>query len=173
MESLKVNIHSPHERKWKALKRQELQDDVRRRYSVIMPSPSTWYKLVDDFPRVTGRKINICYHEDELISFWRQNKGPTTLSRRRKGGSLPSSTGGTWRPVTLCVVSFVSTSFQNYLDLCIFLDLLAMRHCFIFVVPDEELNDGHLPAPKEKDEGDDEDDDHEDDDDNDHYDPDY
>jgi hypothetical protein len=74
MESLKVNIHSPYERKRKALKRQELQDCVRRRYSVIMPSPSTQNKLVDDFPRVTVRKINICYHEDELIRFWRQNK---------------------------------------------------------------------------------------------------
>jgi hypothetical protein len=27
-----------------------------------------------------------------------------------------------------------------------------MRHCFVFVVPDEALNDGHLPAPKEEDE---------------------
>jgi hypothetical protein len=49
MEILKVNIHSPYKRKGKALKRQELQDGVRR-YSVIMPSPSTWTKLVDDFP---------------------------------------------------------------------------------------------------------------------------
>jgi hypothetical protein len=40
-----------------------------------------------------------------------------------------------------------------------------MRHCFVFVVPDEALNDGHLPAPKEEDEDDDED--------NAHYDPDY
>jgi hypothetical protein len=50
MEILKVNIHSPYKRKRKALKRQELQDGVRRRYNVIMPSPSTWTKLVDDFP---------------------------------------------------------------------------------------------------------------------------
>jgi hypothetical protein len=74
MESLKVNIYSPYERKRKALKRQELQDGVRRRYGVKMPSPSTWNKLLDDFPRVSGRNINVCYHEDELIRFWRQNK---------------------------------------------------------------------------------------------------
>jgi hypothetical protein len=41
MESLKVNIYLPYERKRKALKRQELQNGVRRRYNVIMPSPST------------------------------------------------------------------------------------------------------------------------------------
>jgi hypothetical protein len=74
MENLKVNIHSPYERKRKTLKQQELQDGVRRTYNVIMPAPSTWNKLVDDFPRVTEDKINICYHEDELIRFWRQNK---------------------------------------------------------------------------------------------------
>jgi hypothetical protein len=59
---------------WEDLKWQELQDGVRRRYSVILPSPSIGNKLVDDFPQVTGHKINICYHEDELIRFWRQNK---------------------------------------------------------------------------------------------------
>jgi hypothetical protein len=86
------------------------------------------------------------------LDFGDKIRRPTTLRRRRKGGSLPSSTGGTWQLVTLYVISFVSTSFVNSFDLCIFLDLLAMRHCFIFVVPDEALNDGHLPAPKEEDE---------------------
>jgi hypothetical protein len=61
----------------------------------------------------------------------------------------------------------MSTSFVNSFDLCIFLDLLAMRHCFIFVVRDEAPNDGHLPAPKEEDEDDN------DDEDDDHYNPNY
>jgi hypothetical protein len=44
MESLKVRIRSPYERNRKALKRQELQVDVRRRFGVIMPSMTTWNK---------------------------------------------------------------------------------------------------------------------------------
>jgi hypothetical protein len=35
-----------------------------------------------------------------------------------------------------------------------------MRHCFVFLDPDEAQNDGHLLAPKEEDEDDGEDDDH-------------
>jgi hypothetical protein len=97
--------------------------------------------------------------------FGDKTRRPMTLRRMRKGGSLPSSIGGTWWLVTLCVISFVSTSFVNSFDLCIFLDLLAMRHCFIFVVPDEAPNDRHLPAPKEEEDEEEEDDDH--------YDPDY
>ena len=50
--------------------------------------------------------------------------------------------------------------FKIYFDLCIFLQLLAMRHCFLLVVPNDALNDGHIPAPMEEDNDDDDDDDH-------------
>ena len=43
--------------------------------------------------------------------------------------------------------------------------MLAMWHCFLLVVPDDALNDGHIPAPMEKDDDDDHDDDDDDDDD--------
>ena len=56
--------------------------------------------------------------------------------------------------------------FKIYLDLCIFLQLLAMRHYFLLVVPNDAPNDGHIPAPMEE-EDDDGDDDHDDDDDED------
>ena len=36
-----------------------------------------------------------------------------------------------------------------------------MRHCFLLVVPNNALNDGHIPAPMEED--DDDDHDHDDD----------
>ena len=42
-----------------------------------------------------------------------------------------------------------------------------MRHCFILVVPDDALNDGHIPAPIEDDDDDDDNDDHDHDDDKD------
>ena len=50
-------------------------------------------------------------------------------------------------------------------DLCIFLQLLPMRHCFVLVVPDDAPNNEHIPAPVEED--DDDDHDHDDDDDED------
>ena len=74
VESLKIRVHSPHERYRRALQRQERQLEVRRRYSVRMPSASTWNKLLEDFPRVTGRKLNWRFPDEELMSFWRQNK---------------------------------------------------------------------------------------------------
>jgi hypothetical protein len=55
--------------------------------------------------------------------------------------------------------------FEICFDLCIFLQLLAMRHCFLLVVPDNLPNDGDIPAPMEEEDDDDDDlddgDDHE------------
>ena len=74
MESLKPNFHSPREKKRKILQRQELQEDVRRRYSVIMPSMSTWNMLPDDLRHAIGANFDARYNEEELIMFWRVNK---------------------------------------------------------------------------------------------------
>ena len=57
--------------------------------------------------------------------------------------------------------------FEICFNLCIFLQLFPMRHCFILVVPDDAPNDGHIPAPMEEDDYDDDDEDHDHDDDDD------
>jgi hypothetical protein len=48
--------------------------DVRMRYGVDMPSWKTRNRILEDFPWVTGRPLNYYNSEDELMSFWRQNK---------------------------------------------------------------------------------------------------
>nr|AWA44939.1 hypothetical protein SO29L03_000005 [Saccharum officinarum] len=55
---------------------ESLKDDVRRRYSVIMPSPTTWNKLVDDFPRETydfkeeeERRDLAFFHRRDMATF--------------------------------------------------------------------------------------------------------
>ena len=57
--------------------------------------------------------------------------------------------------------------FEICFDLCTFLQLLAMRHCFLLVVPNDAPNDGHIPAPMEVEDDDDDDHDHDHDDDDD------
>jgi hypothetical protein len=49
--------------------------------------------------------------------------------------------------------------FKIYFNLCIFLQLLAVRHCFLLVVPDNLPNYVHIPAPMEEEADDDDDDD--------------
>ena len=48
--------------------------EVRMRYGVEMPSWKIHNRILEDFPRVTGRPLNYYNSEDELMSFWRQNK---------------------------------------------------------------------------------------------------
>jgi hypothetical protein len=47
---------------------------VRRKYGVEMPSWKTSNRILEDFPRVTGQQLNFHYNDDQLMSFWRQNK---------------------------------------------------------------------------------------------------
>jgi len=51
--------------------------------------------------------------------------------------------------------------FEICFDLCIFLQLLPMRCCFVLIVLDDAPNDGHIPAPMEEDDDDDDDEDDE------------
>jgi hypothetical protein len=52
----------------------EKQMEVKMRYGVEMPSWKTRNRILEDFPRVTGRPRNYYNSEDKLMSFWRQNK---------------------------------------------------------------------------------------------------
>jgi hypothetical protein len=70
----RLKIHSPLEKDKKRWMREEKQMDVRMRYGVDMPSWKTRNRILEDFPRVTGRPLNYYNSEDELMSFWRQNK---------------------------------------------------------------------------------------------------
>jgi hypothetical protein len=58
----------------KSLMREEKKMEVRMRYGVLMPSWNTCNRILEDFPRVTGRKLDFYKNEDELMSFWQQNK---------------------------------------------------------------------------------------------------
>jgi hypothetical protein len=58
----------------KSLMREENKMEVRVRYEVQMSSWKTRNRILEDFPRVTGRKLDFYKNEDELMSFWRQNK---------------------------------------------------------------------------------------------------
>jgi hypothetical protein len=58
----------------KSLMREEKKMEVRVRYEVQMSSWKTRNRILEDFPRVTGRKLDFYKNEDELMSFWRQNK---------------------------------------------------------------------------------------------------
>ena len=44
------------------------------RYGVEMPSWKTCNRILEGFPRVTGRQLCFYNNEAELMSFWRQNK---------------------------------------------------------------------------------------------------
>ena len=72
MERLK--IHLPLEKGTKCWIREEKQMEVRMRYGVEMPSWKTCNRILEDFPRVTGRQLNFYNNEAELMSFWRQDK---------------------------------------------------------------------------------------------------
>ena len=72
MERLK--IHSPLDKGWKRWMREEKQMEVRMRYGVKMPSWKTHNRILEDFPRVTGRQLSFYNNEADLMSFWRQNK---------------------------------------------------------------------------------------------------
>jgi hypothetical protein len=54
--------------------REEKKMEVRMRYGVQMSSWKTCNQIAEDFPRVTDRKLYFYNNEDELMSFWRQNK---------------------------------------------------------------------------------------------------
>jgi hypothetical protein len=69
----RLKVHSPLEKEMKSLMREEKME-VRMRYGVQMPSWKTRIWIVEDFPRVTGQKLYFYNNEDELMSFWRQNK---------------------------------------------------------------------------------------------------
>jgi hypothetical protein len=58
----------------KSLMREEKKMEVRVRYEVQMSSWKTRNRILEDFPRVVGRKLDFYKNEDELMSFWRQNK---------------------------------------------------------------------------------------------------
>ena len=44
------------------------------RYGVKMPSWKTRNRILEDFPRVTGRQLSFYNNEAKLMSFWLQNK---------------------------------------------------------------------------------------------------
>jgi hypothetical protein len=49
--------------------RQEKPIEVRRKYRVEMPSWKTSNRILEDFPRVTDRRLNFYYNKDQLMSF--------------------------------------------------------------------------------------------------------
>ena len=44
------------------------------RYEVEIPSWKTRNRILEDFPRVTGRQLSFYNNEAKLMSLWRQNK---------------------------------------------------------------------------------------------------
>ena len=69
----RLKIHSPLKKDRKHWMR-EKQIEVRMRYGVEMPSWKTHNRILEDFPRVTGRQLSFYNNKAELMSFWRQNK---------------------------------------------------------------------------------------------------
>ena len=110
-----------------------------------------------------GRPLSYYNSEDGLMSFWWQNKEAYDFKDAEDVREIPFSQA---YPSLMWVIDF-----EICLDLRIFLQLLAMKHCFILVVPNYAPNDGHIPAPMEEDDddydNDHDDNDHDDDDDDD------
>jgi hypothetical protein len=69
----RLKVYSPLEKEMKYLMR-EKKMEVRMRYGVQMPSWKTHNQIAVDFPRVTVWKLHFYNDEDELMSFWQQNK---------------------------------------------------------------------------------------------------
>jgi hypothetical protein len=66
----RLKVRSPLEKEMKSLMREEKKMEVRMRYEVQMPSWNTRNWILEDFSRVTGRKLDFYKNEDELMSFW-------------------------------------------------------------------------------------------------------
>ena len=73
--------------------REEKQMEVRMRYGVEMPSWKTHNKILEDFPRVTGRQLSFYNNEAELMSFWRQNKEAYDFKEAEDKREMAFSTG--------------------------------------------------------------------------------
>ena len=72
MESLKIQVRSPIEKKRKILKRQEIKEAVRKRYNVHLSSTCIMKQLPADFHQATDQKFRGCsatFLEEELIRF--------------------------------------------------------------------------------------------------------
>jgi hypothetical protein len=66
----RLKIHSPLEKDRKHWMWEEKQIEMRTRYGIEMPSWKTRNRILEDFPRVTGRQLNFYNNEAELMSFW-------------------------------------------------------------------------------------------------------
>jgi hypothetical protein len=65
----RLKIHLPLQKESKHWMWEEKQMEVRMRYGVEMPSWKTRNRILEDFPRVTGRQLSFYNHEAELMSF--------------------------------------------------------------------------------------------------------